>query len=209
MLLLSRTSIHVFICSSSLQTSAYFRMTAYTSAMLFVFVISFALLTSSAHGWGATGHALVAQIAQSILTRESTKFVRDHLPWYATGNLSMLASWPDSIQYANSNPVEYLNWQWSKVLHYVNVPDWNPAYNRDRDCEWSQGQRCVDGAVQNYTERLADAKLDSIQRQEALRFLVHFIGDVHQPLHAGFVSDKGGNAVIGRQRSMGRCLSSR
>jgi hypothetical protein len=166
--------------------------------MLFVCVISFALLTSSAHGWGATGHSLVAQIAQSILTSESSKFVRDHLPWYATGNLSMLASWPDSIQYANSNPVEYLN-----------VPDWNPAYNRDRDCDWSQGQRCVDGAIQNYTARLANAELDSIQRQEALRFLVHFIGDVHQPLHAGFVTDKGGNAVIGKRRSMPGCLSSR
>ena len=167
--------------------------------MFFAFFILSSIFISTANGWGPIGHSLVARIAQSLLTDSSTKFVRDHLAWYTKGDLSMLSSWPDSILYSDSNPVEYLNWQWSSQLHYVNTPDWNCTYNRQRDCNWTltDGKRCVDGAIQNYTGRLADAKEDDIQRQEALRFLVHFIGDAHQPLHGGFAGDKGGNTING------------
>ncbi|CAF0774193.1 unnamed protein product [Adineta ricciae] len=166
--------------------------------MFFTLVLLGALYISTVNGWGATGHALVAKIAQNTLTQEAQKFVQDHLPWYAKGDLSMLASWPDTILYPDTNPVEYLNWQWSKELHYVNTPDWSCNYDRNRDCDWAGSQRCVDGSIQNYTNRLADTSLDSTQRQEALRFLVHFIGDVHQPLHAGFTSDRGGNSIKGQ-----------
>ena len=167
--------------------------------MLFAVFFLSSIFISTANGWGEVGHSLVARIAQSLLTDSSTKFVRDHLAWYTNGNLSMLSSWPDSILYPESNPVECLNWQWSSQLHYVNTPDWNCTYNRQRDCNWTvvDERRCVDGAVQNYTKRLANTSLDDIQRQEALRFLVHFIGDTHQPLHAGFAGDKGGNTISG------------
>src|SRR5690242_11305477 len=57
---------------------------------------------------------------------------------------------------------------------------------------------CVDGAIQNYTSRLMDPSLPEKQLQEALMFLVHFIGDIHQPLHVGFASDEGGNTELGR-----------
>ena len=166
-------------------------------SMFFTLVLLGSIYISAVNGWGATGHALVAKIAQTSLTQEAQKFVQDYLPWYAKGDLSMLASWPDTILYPDTNPVEYLNWQWSKELHYVNTPDWACNYDRNRDCDWAGGQRCVDGSIQNYTNRLADTSLDSTQRQEALRFLVHFIGDVHQPLHAGFASDRGGNSIKG------------
>lgn len=166
-----------------------------------MFVAAFILASlsiSTVNGWGPIGHSLVAQIAQSLLTNQSQIFTRNHLPWYTTGNLSMVSSWPDTIIYPESNPVDYLNWQWSKQLHYVDTPDWLCVYDRNRDCNWTDGQGCVDGAIQNYSIRLADAREDDIQRQEALKFLVHFIGDVHQPLHAGFTSDRGGNSINGR-----------
>ncbi|CAF0878055.1 unnamed protein product [Adineta steineri] len=166
--------------------------------MLFVLFILSSLYISTVNSWGPTGHSLVAKIAQSMLTSDSKKFIQDHLPWYTNGDLSMLASWPDTILYPDTNPVDYLNWQWSLRLHFVNTPDWICNYDRNRDCDWSNEQRCVDGSIQNYTERLANTKQDSIQRQEALKFLVHFIGDIHQPLHAGFSSDKGGNLIKGR-----------
>lgn len=153
---------------------------------------------SSVHGWGNDGHALVASIAQTFLTDESSTFVRNHLPWYTAGNISMLASWPDFIVYPDTNPVDYLNWQWSKQLHYVDTKDWACVYDREADCNWSSGQQCVDGSIQNYTKRLADSQQDDVQRQEALKFLVHFIGDAHQPLHAGFEGDRGGNSIRGK-----------
>jgi hypothetical protein len=166
--------------------------------MFFSFFILSSVFIFTANGWGPIGHSLVARIAQSLLTNNSAKFVRDHLPWYTYGDLSMLSSWPDNILYPDTNPVDYLNWQWSKQLHYVNTPDWKCNYNPERDCNSTDGQRCVDRAIQNYTGRLADTKQDDIQRQEALKFLVHFIGDVHQPLHAGFAGDQGGNTIHGK-----------
>jgi len=161
-------------------------------------VVFLLVFCGSVYGWGEDGHALVASIAQTLLTDEASKFVREHLPWYTSGNISMLASWPDYIIYPDTNPVDYLNWQWSKQLHYVDTKDWACTYDRDQDCNWSGGQECVDGSIQNYTARLADSQQDDIQRQEALKFLVHFIGDAHQPLHAGFSGDRGGNSIRGR-----------
>jgi hypothetical protein len=167
--------------------------------MFFVLFILSSIYISTVNSWGAIGHSLVAQIAQSLLTNNSQTFVRDHLPWYTQDHLSMVASWADTIVYPDTNPVDYLNWQWSKELHYVNTPDWICNYDRNRDCDWASGERCVDGAIQNYTRRLADTKQNDIQREEALKFLVHFIGDAHQPLHAGFSDDRGGNSIRGKK----------
>ena len=156
--------------------------------------------TNLAHGWGYDGHSLIAAIAQTLLTDDASTFVRKHLPADIHGNMSKVASWADTIVYPDTDP-DYWNWQWSKELHYVNIEDWSCAYNQQKDCDWTGGQRCVDGAIQNYTERLADSKEDRIQRQEALKFLIHFIGDVHQPLHGGFAGDRGGNSIRGMSRT--------
>jgi hypothetical protein len=170
------------------------------SSLFFALFIVSSIYISPANGWGATGHSLVAKIAQTTLTSDSKQFVRDHLPWFTAGDLSMVGSWADTILYPDTDPVDYLNWQWSKELHYVNTPDWVCNYDRNRDCDWAGGQRCIDGAIQNYTKRLADTQQDDIQRQEALKFLVHFIGDIHQPLHGGFAGDRGGNSIRGKKR---------
>jgi len=166
--------------------------------MLFALFISSSIYVSTINGWGPIGHSFVARIAQSMLNNNSQNFVRDRLPWYAKGNLSMLSSWADRVIYLESNPVDFLNWLWTKELHYVNTPDWVCNYDRNRDCNWTSAQNCIDGSIQNYTRRLANAKQDDIQQQEALKFLVNFIGDAHQPLHAGFASDKGGNTIEGK-----------
>ena len=145
-------------------------------------------------GWGAEGHGIIARLAQSELTASVSSWVQDLLPWHWNGSLSSMASWADSIIHANSNPTGSANWQWSRPLHYINTPDWSCAYHVDRDCV---NNVCIDGAVRNYTKRLAE-ELDRTQQQEALYFLIHFVGDMHQPLHIGFTSDYGGNSVEGR-----------
>jgi len=172
-------------------------MLLHFSSTTFFSAVFLLVSSSSVYGWGFDGHALVARIAQTLLTDESATFVRDYLPSDVSGDMSLVASWADTILYPDTDP-DYLNWQWSKPLHYVNTKDWACVYNRQNDCNWTSGQRCVDGAIQNYTRRLANSQQDPIQRQEALQFLIHFIGDVHQPLHAGFVDDRGGNSIRGR-----------
>ena len=189
-----------FILSNPPECFFLFLLAYRTPPMFFKLFILSSIFISTVNGWGPIGHSLVARIAQSNLTNLSRTFIRNHLPWYTTGDLSMIASWADNILYPDTNPVDYLNWQWSKELHYVNTPDWVCNYDRIRDCNWKGGQGCVDGGIQNYTGRLADHKQDDIQREQALKFLVHLIGDVHQPLHAGFVGDKGGNSIQGINR---------
>jgi len=72
----------------------------------------------------------------------------------------------------------------------VNLPrDANCDYVAPRDCP---GGNCVVGAIEARVQRLASNAVPA-ERLEALKFLVHFVGNVHQPLHAGFGDDKGGN----------------
>ena len=165
-----------------------------SSRTFFSVIFLLVSLSSSVYGWGQDGHSLVAAIAQSLLTDQSSTFVRNHLSADVNGNMSKVASWPDEILHPDRDH----NWEWSKQLHYVNTPDWTCVYDREKDCNWTTGQRCVDGAIQNYTVRLADSHLDDTQRQQALEFIIHFIGDAHQPLHAGFGGDEGGNELHGK-----------
>ena len=145
------------------------------------------------YGWGSIGHRIVVRLAQSQLIGSAPEWVCSQTPWHWHGDLSEMASWADNILYRDTNPTGYGNWQWSRELHYVNTPDWECDYQPERDCI---DGKCVDGAIKNYTTRL-ETELDDIQQKEALYFLIHFVGDIHQPLHTGFTSDRGGNLVRG------------
>jgi len=77
-------------------------------------------------------------------------------------------------------------------LHYVNSPPDSDGYDAQRDC--ADGC-CVVGAIEHYADVLHDPTTPRPLKIEALKFLVHFVGDVHQPMHAGYERDKGGNDV--------------
>jgi hypothetical protein len=145
------------------------------------------------HGWGPVGHSIIARLAQSQLGDTAMERIRYLVPWHWNGNLSAMASWADDILYPNTNPTGFDNWQWTRPSHYINIPDWNCTYQVERDCI---DDICVDGAIRNYTKRL-ETDLDDVQHKEALYFLIHYVGDIHQPLHTGFASDYGGNNVRG------------
>ncbi|CAF2631595.1 unnamed protein product [Rotaria sp. Silwood2] len=144
-------------------------------------------------GWGPVGHHIIVRLSQSQLIDSTSEWIRSLTPWHWNGNLSAMASWADDVLYPDTNPTGYGNWQWSRELHYVNIPDWICEYKPERDCI---NDKCIVGAIKNYTKRL-ETELDDIQQKEALYFLIHFIGDIHQPLHSSFSSDRGGNSVRG------------
>jgi hypothetical protein len=79
-------------------------------------------------------------------------------------------------------------------LHYINTPDWQCKFIAEKDCA---DHFCVSAAIANYSQRLSNSALSPAQRTEAFKFVVHFVGDIHQPLHAGFASDLGGNTIKG------------
>lgn len=145
-----------------------------------------AVMGSKVLAWGPIGHETVAYVAQQNLTTTAAESVKMILP---TGKSMIdVANWADEVRTLPA-------FKWSAPLHFINTPDWTCDYVRVRDCYNEQHQfgYCVDGAIQNYTLQLKKHEYGSAM--DALRFLIHFVGDVHQPLHCGFTSDQGGNLI--------------
>jgi hypothetical protein len=93
--------------------------------------------------------------------------------------------WPDTVR-------DESDWSWSAPLHYVNIPRHAVAYDRQRDCP---DGRCVTEGILRYAAELGRAQLNAERRWQAFAWLCHLVGDLHQPLHAGFRDDRGGNHV--------------
>ncbi|KAJ4870555.1 Endonuclease 2 [Raphanus sativus] len=165
------------------------------TCLLHVVMIITALFLYSApnvHGWGIEGHTITCRIAQARLDETAAKAVKELLPESAQGDLSSLCDWADRVKF---------RYHWSSPLHYINTPD-VCSYQYNRDCKDEDGVngRCVAGAIYNYTTQLlsyntAAASTPQYNLTEALLFLSHFMGDIHQPLHVSFASDKGGNTI--------------
>lgn len=141
-----------------------------------------------AMAWGPLGHSIVADLAQRQLSPEASAEVQRLLAPDHTRQLAYIASWPDMIQ---DDPGQAGLWQQTRRQHYINFGSADCRYVPERDC---RGGQCVVAGLQHYVEVLSDRKLPDAQRLQALKFVVHFVGDEHQPLHDGYRDDKGGNA---------------
>ncbi len=142
--------------------------------------------------WSAQGHRLVALVATSHLTA----IARTNVAWLLDdAGLADVATWAD--EYVADN-------RQTGAWHYVNIPSGATGYDRDRDCPRQPGvlagsrtdrwRDCVVDRLAYHRERLANPLLDRIDRATALKFLVHFVGDLHQPFHALSVA-RGGNDI--------------
>lgn len=136
---------------------------------------------SPALAWGPLGHRVTGQIAQQHLTPRAAAAVKSIL---GAEDLPEASTWPDEMR---SNPDPY----WQKTanpFHYVTVP---PGKRYDQIGAPPEGDSVT--ALQQFAATLRDRSATREQRQLALRFAVHIIGDLQQPLHAGNGTDKGGN----------------
>ncbi|KAL0326990.1 UNVERIFIED_CONTAM: Endonuclease 2 [Sesamum angustifolium] len=145
-----------------------------------------------AYGWGIDGHLIVCRLAQPRFSKSAADAVSQLLPAYADNDLGSLCSWADRVKF---------RYHWSSPLHYIDTPDNLCTYQYKRDCKDEDGieDRCVAGAINNYTTQLLSYgngnSASEYNLTEALLFLSHFIGDIHQPLHVGFTSDRGANTI--------------
>ncbi|CAL5189268.1 unnamed protein product [Lathyrus oleraceus] len=155
--------------------------------------VSFMLLLPNTQGWGEEGHYTVCKIAQARLSNTAAEAVKELLPKSAENDLASMCSWPDNVR---------KQFPWSSSLHFANTPDLTCNYQNERDCmdaRTGAKGRCVVGAITNYTNQLlhyGSNTESTYNLTESLLFLSHFMGDIHQPLHCGFLSDKGGNTII-------------
>jgi hypothetical protein len=135
-------------------------------------------------GWGGTGHQIVCLIAEEHLTSAAKTGIHELL---GEGNISdaEVASWADEVRRQRRETAPW---------HYVNIPVEAAAFDRARDGR--DGNNVID-AVEQQARIVADKSKPKEQRADALKFLVHFVGDLHQPLHcADRAGDKGGNARL-------------
>jgi len=134
--------------------------------------------------WGEVGHAAIANTAWELMDKAAQAKAETYIPAGAT--MESIASLAD--EYAESSEGE-----WSAHLHYVNMNKGQTMFEMDVDC--SNG--CVVSAILNNTELLIDDDFlaSLVDEPNPFEFLVHFVGDVHQPLHVGWGYDKGGNDV--------------
>ncbi|GFP84663.1 endonuclease 2 [Phtheirospermum japonicum] len=155
-----------------------------------LFPLSLLVVIPFACGWGYDGHIVICRIAQAHLSKVAAQAVRKLMPNNAKGDLGIICPWADTIKY---------RYRWSSDLHFVNIPDHLCTYKYNRDCIGRNGDkgRCLAGAINNYTAQLTYKKHQCNYNNltEALLFLSHFIGDIHQPLHVAYKSDKGGNTI--------------
>ena len=155
-------------------------------------LLAFALLAvaPAALAWGPLGHRIVADLAQPRLTPAARAEVDRLLASEHAASLADVANWADRLR---DDPVPEMAVlaKESAPLHYVNMHG-SCTYKPSQDCPDGQ---CVVHAIHHYAAILGDRSLPIAERAQALNFVVHFVGDAQQPLHAGYKDDKGGNEV--------------
>jgi hypothetical protein len=153
----------------------------------FVIGLSLLLPAPAALAWGPDGHKIVADIAEARLTPKAKAAIAqllatDNAAGAEAPSLASIANWADSIRKERD---ETATW------HYVDIPYEMKGFDPQRDGK--NGNNVVE-KLQDFAVTLNDRNLPREQRVEALKFVVHFMGDLHQPLHcAERNGDKGGN----------------
>jgi hypothetical protein len=144
--------------------------------------------SSYAYAWGQEGHSIVAEIAQHRLNDNS--LAKIELLLGENVSLASTASWADA--YRDTHPD-------TAAWHFVNISDDRATYDPAVDCAKDD---CLIYAIKRFTDVLANCAKTAGERAQALKFVVHFVGDIHQPLHATdridpytLKPDKGGNLI--------------
>ncbi|HYL82675.1 MAG TPA: S1/P1 nuclease [Candidatus Angelobacter sp.] len=163
-------------------------------AGLFALFLS-AVVPPSAHAWGCKGHQTVALIAESHLSPEARQMVEKLL----RGNPidPQLRRWcgnatPDLLVDASTWPDDVRNERRNGPWHYIDIPRGKHKGSLDDFCG-TEG--CVARAIAEQRSLLKDKSAAPAKRADALRYLIHFVGDLHQPLHTINNGDNGGNCV--------------
>lgn len=149
--------------------------------LVFSFIFSLGAYSSEVKAWGQTGHRITGKIAEIYLTPEAKASISLILE---NESLAEISTYADENR---SNPAHF----WQKVagpFHYVTVPKGNTYKEVGAP---AQGDAYT--AIKMYSKTLKDALTSRKEKQHALKMLVHIIGDLHQPLHAGNGNDRGGN----------------
>ena len=145
-------------------------------------IILFFCLAASlpSFGWGKTGHRVVGRIAEQHLTKKARKNLQSIL---GNESLAMVSNWMDFIK---TDP----GWDHANPWHYCTIPD-GMTYDQVEIPREGDIIQTLNRVIQELkTKHFAD-----VDELTVLKFLIHLVGDIHQPLHVGNGMDRGGNDV--------------
>lgn len=147
------------------------------------------ILFGTSLAWDNQGHRIIALIAGKYVKDRTASFLIEHLDDAEYHGISEgLAYISVQADMKQNDP----NFAWASPMHYAYTTEQCSPYDEARDCP---GQVCIVTAIAKFTAILSDPKATTAARKEALMFLVHFVGDIHQPLHVGFWKDDGGSKL--------------
>jgi hypothetical protein len=161
-------------------------------AAVLVFVLPAA--TAPVSAWGVVGHRVVARLAWALMTpaardQAATLFEAGQEPGResrAHEAFVAAATWADEVR--SARPETY-SW------HFVDIPVGEARYDAARDCPPTEKGDCAIAEFARARVEVVEAGRSIALRAEALKFLIHITGDIHQPLHAIDNHDRGGNDV--------------
>lgn len=161
------------------------------------------VISQPAFGWGAQGHRVVAQIAEKRLEQTSPAALeRAREALRANNNNRDCAPCDDARTFAAvaNDPDDFRQIELALVTrdwHFVNIEITHPTYDEARDCPNGD---CVVRRIDRMVEILRDRNRNNCDRESALIYLIHFMGDMHQPFHTGFGRTPSGDPDLGANR---------
>jgi hypothetical protein len=150
-----------------------------------VFLAVAMIFAKPVFSWGLTGHRTIAEIAQQHLAKKTRKELKKLI---GKETLAWWANWPDFIKSDSA-------WNHASPWHYVDLPGHMEKQKFIDDLKSLPGKNLYT-QIQAMLAELGDNSLPAEQRRIALYFLIHLVGDLHQPLHVGRDEDAGGNKIV-------------
>jgi hypothetical protein len=155
------------------------------------FLLLITFISTQLFAWGPKGHAIIGDVASSRLTPVTRQKVQLLL---GNDSLASISSWADAVRKERDE---------SYGGHFVDIPKDASGFSDERDCFRPQDNHkgaatdhhnCVVDRIELFQKILGDETASKNDRLEALKWIVHFVGDLHQPLHA-IEEARGGNDI--------------
>lgn len=154
-------------------------------SLLKIAVLALTLICSvNSFAWGTTGHRVVAEIANRNLSNKAKKEIKKII---GNQKLAYWANWPDFIKSDKS-------FSFADSWHYLNIPG-NLTYNDYLTALNNSSDNNMYKRIEILVNELKDENLPLAKKQQNLYFLMHIVGDAHQPMHVGRAEDLGGNKI--------------
>ena len=173
-------------------------------------LLSLFCITAPAYAWGDEGHEVIGLIADHYLepavrAKVNAILAEDKTNLTSSAQIDREATWADKFRDSDRNTTK-VHYNQTRKWHFVDLelegPDLQtacfgrPALPKETPASLGPADDCVVDKIDEFTAELEKSTTSKQERRLALEFLLHFVGDIHQPLHAGDDHDRGGNLKI-------------